>query len=66
MTIENQVIYFALGAGILSVIFGAVLIKWILALPSGNDKMQEISKAIQEGSKAYLNRQYKTVFWVGP
>jgi len=45
----------------LAIIYGAVLAKLILRLPAGNEKMQAIAKAIQEGAKAYLNRQYKTV-----
>jgi K(+)-stimulated pyrophosphate-energized sodium pump len=45
----------------LAIIYGAVLAKLILKLPAGNEKMQSIAKAIQEGAKAYLNRQYKTV-----
>ena len=45
----------------LAIIYGAVLAKLILRLPAGNEKMQAIARAIQEGAKAYLNRQYKTV-----
>lgn len=50
-----------LGSAILAIIYGFVLIKMVLRLPAGNEKMQEIAKAIQEGAKAYLNRQYKTI-----
>ncbi|NTU99255.1 sodium-translocating pyrophosphatase, partial [Candidatus Falkowbacteria bacterium] len=50
-----------LGSALLAIIYGAVLIKMVLKLPAGNDKMQEIAKAVQEGASAYLNRQYKTV-----
>ena len=49
------------GCAVLAIVYGLILAKLILRLPAGNDKMQEIAKAIQEGAKAYLNRQYRTV-----
>jgi len=52
---------FILGGAVAAIIYGVILIEKVLRLPSGNEKMQEIAKAIQEGAKAYLNRQYKTV-----
>ena len=55
---------FILGSAVLAIIYGFVLIKMVLRLPAGNEKMQEIAKAIQEGAKAYLNRQYKTIAMV--
>ncbi len=45
----------------LALAYAAYLIGWLSKQPSGNEKMVSISKAIQDGSKAYLNRQYKTV-----
>ncbi|HIA09293.1 MAG TPA: sodium-translocating pyrophosphatase [Chromatiaceae bacterium] len=55
----------ALGCAVLALVYGAVSVKWILGQPTGTDKMLEISKAIQEGAKAYLNRQYLTISVVG-
>jgi len=46
---------------ILAVIYTVYLVFWLNRQSAGNEKMKEISKAIQEGSKAYLNRQYKSV-----
>jgi len=58
---EQKAFYFALGAALLSILYGIYLIIWIMKQPKGNPKMVEIAKAIQEGAAAYLNRQYKTV-----
>lgn len=52
---------FSLGASGLAILAGAVLAAWVLGRKAGDDKMQEIAAAIQKGSKAYLNRQYRTI-----
>jgi K(+)-stimulated pyrophosphate-energized sodium pump len=50
-----------LGAGILAILYGLYLISWVLRQPAGNETMQSIAAAIQEGAMAFLKRQYTTV-----
>lgn len=57
-------IIISLGAAVVAIVYGLLLSRWIFKLPQGNEKMQEIAKAIQEGAKAYLNRQTKTVAFI--
>ncbi len=58
---ENQILMYALIAGVVALVYGAFLIYKIMKQPAGNSKMQEIASAIQEGASAYLSRQYQTV-----
>jgi K(+)-stimulated pyrophosphate-energized sodium pump len=44
-----------------AVIYGLIVTQRLLAKPAGNDRMREISGAVQEGAQAYLNRQYTII-----
>ena len=57
----NPFIIFALVSSIIAILYGLFLIRVVLKKGTGDAKMQAIAKAIQEGAKAYLNRQYKTI-----
>ncbi|MBT2989549.1 MAG: sodium-translocating pyrophosphatase [Candidatus Thiodiazotropha sp. (ex Ctena orbiculata)] len=61
----NTELIFALVCAIAALGYGFLSVKWILAQPEGNEKMREIAGAVQEGAKAYLNRQYTTIGIVG-
>ena len=52
---------FSLVCGLIAILYGFSLRSWILSLSPGNEKMQQIAKAIEEGAKAYMNRQYTTI-----
>ena len=58
---DSVIITFALIASVTGIAYGLYLAMWVFKLDAGNQKMQDIAKAIQEGASAYLNRQYKTV-----
>ncbi|MGO8738285.1 sodium-translocating pyrophosphatase [Rhodoblastus sp.] len=51
--------------GLLSVVYGVVTVKEVMAADAGSARMQEISAAIAEGAQAYLRRQYTTIGVVG-
>jgi K(+)-stimulated pyrophosphate-energized sodium pump len=62
MQLANYVI---IACGLLALIYGFVTSRQVLASDAGTARMQEISAAVQEGARAYLNRQYTTIGIVG-
>jgi K(+)-stimulated pyrophosphate-energized sodium pump len=51
----------ALASGVIALLFAGGLIRKVISMPAGNERMKEIAGAIQEGARAYLNRQIATI-----
>lgn len=60
----DTIILISLLASVATIAYSFILIGRILSLPSGDSKMQKIASAIAEGARAYMGRQYKTIFLV--
>jgi K(+)-stimulated pyrophosphate-energized sodium pump len=58
---QDHSVLFALVCAAVGIAFGIGLTVWLLRLPAGNARMQEIAQAVQEGASAYLRRQYLTI-----
>ena len=58
-------LWLCLGASALALLYGVISATWVLRQPAGNERMQEIAAAVQEGANAYMNRQYSAIGVVG-
>src|SRR6476620_10887284 len=58
---HDHPVLFALVCAFIAIGYGLALTVWLLGLPAGSERMQEIARAVQEGAAAYLRRQYLTI-----
>ena len=58
-------LWYAIACGVVALLYGVYAARSVLAADAGSERMQEISRAVQEGARAYLNRQYRTIAIVG-
>ncbi|MBS0385471.1 MAG: sodium/proton-translocating pyrophosphatase, partial [Proteobacteria bacterium] len=61
----DLILWLAVAAGVIAALYGWLETQSITKASAGNDRMKEIAAAIQEGARAYLNRQYSTIAMVG-
>ena len=60
-----NLVLIAIGCGVIALLYGILTSQQVLRASPGNDRMQEVAAAIQEGASAYLRRQYMTITVVG-
>ncbi len=63
--LEQYGLVLALACAVVAIVYGLWAALWINRQSAGNERMQQIAGAIQEGARAYLNRQYTTIAVAG-
>ncbi|HET6430744.1 sodium-translocating pyrophosphatase [Dyella sp.] len=63
--LQQYGVWIVLACAVVAILYGGFSARWIMAQSAGNERMREIASAIQEGARAYLNRQYTTIGVVG-
>ena len=61
MFFQDHAVLFALICAFVAILHGLYLTLWLMRRPAGNERMQEIARAVQEGAAAYLKKQYTAV-----
>jgi K(+)-stimulated pyrophosphate-energized sodium pump len=61
----SSTLWLIVACGALSILYGILTTRWLMAADAGSARMQEISSAVREGAQAYLKRQYTTIAIVG-
>src|SRR5215471_15723226 len=61
LNLLNSGVHISMVCAVIGLIFAFLLIARILKSSPGNERMRQISEAVQEGAKAYLNRQVMTI-----
>jgi K(+)-stimulated pyrophosphate-energized sodium pump len=62
---QELILWLVVASGVIAALYGWLETQAITKAPAGTERMQEIAAAIQEGARAYLNRQYRTIAMVG-
>ena len=62
---DSQTLWLIVACGALSIVYGVVTTRSLMAADAGTARMQEISAAVREGAQAYLKRQYTAISIVG-
>jgi K(+)-stimulated pyrophosphate-energized sodium pump len=61
MELANLILPGSIVASLAALVYGIILIIWLMGLPTGDGEMVRIARAIQEGANAFLNRQYTAI-----